>query len=128
MDENGISIHAPLVGSDSDRAKLISRGGISIHAPLVGSDRLCWYHPSKRSNFNPRSPCGERLEVSGKMTKGETFQSTLPLWGATPGTRPVIPHPKYFNPRSPCGERQQKCINYIFVIQNLYAFYTKHFN
>ena len=36
--------------------------GISIHAPRVGSDpkELLW--PSWRSDFNPRSPCGERLK------------------------------------------------------------------
>ena len=36
-------------------------------------------------NFNPRSPCGERLEMRGEMvTKPRLFQSTLPVWGATP--------------------------------------------
>ena len=79
---------------------------ISIHAPRVGSD-FCY---AKRLNltrdFNPRSPCGERLgqplwisdrlaisihaprvgsdEGQGIQTgRGKIFQSTLPVWGAT---------------------------------------------
>ena len=82
-----ISIHAPRVGSDhGHHQRRRRRLGISIHAPRVGSDvaqplyitahrvfqstlpvwgatifasfpilRIC--------NFNPRSPCGERLPV-----------------------------------------------------------------
>ena len=33
---------------------------ISIHAPRVGSDRVSEYISVSRSDFNPRSPCGER--------------------------------------------------------------------
>ena len=35
----------------------------------------------------------------------EKFQSTLPVWGATPGRKKMKDPPDYFNPRSPCGER-----------------------
>ena len=34
---------------------------ISIHAPRVGSDRRTIFVSSRKSYFNPRSPCGERL-------------------------------------------------------------------
>ena len=57
---------------------------ISIHAPRAGSDRR---QPGDyfilSSNFNPRSPCGERLG-------------------------PQLCHAlhQHFNPRSPCGERR----------------------
>ena len=39
------------------------------------------------ADFNPRSPCGERLgrEVWSCITTG--FQSTLPVWGATGPSR-----------------------------------------
>ena len=33
---------------------------ISIHAPRTGSDTACWATAPSRSNFNPRSPHGER--------------------------------------------------------------------
>ena len=78
----GISIHAPLAGSDAVRQAIVDRVGISIHAPLAGSD-----------------PAG-RPEI-----RRARFQSTLPLRGATHGFsigQIQFPH---FNPRSPCGER-----------------------
>ena len=55
---------------------------ISIHAPHAGSDKLYLLSYDGKTNFNPRSPCGERLAN-------------------------VYPcdYQKYFNPRSPCGER-----------------------
>ena len=82
----GISIHAPRVGSDSlspivlsgsigfqstlpvwgatcDGFEAASDFAISIHAPRVGSDKAA-SRPSKAFRyFNPRSPCGERLQI-----------------------------------------------------------------
>ena len=81
----GISIHAPRVGSDLTAAlDLAADGRISIHAPRVGSDLATNTRPTAHvkisihaprvgsdirehkimrvlANFNPRSPCGERL-------------------------------------------------------------------
>ena len=59
------------------------RHGISIHAPHAGSDELSFSRGITPSDFNPRSPCGERHFT-------------------------ILPSHKtaYFNPRSPCGERQ----------------------
>ena len=56
---------------------------ISIHAPRGGSDfypetRLLWW-----TNFNPRSPWGERHSVGTTSYYAFTFQSTLPVGGAT---------------------------------------------
>ena len=56
-------------------------------------------------DFNPRSPCGERLLFPAALVSCLLFQSTLPVWGAT-----LFPHGQHgdksnFNPRSPCGER-----------------------
>ena len=101
-----ISIHAPRVGSDTRvtlPSLMLSRfqstlpvwgatqqgqkqrglSGISIHAPRVGSDREVIMIMSKRSNFNPRSPCGERPGSRKSKFKRLKFQSTLPVWGAT---------------------------------------------
>ena len=81
------------------------------------------------SYFNPRSPCGERLEAALELrcarqisihasrvgsdvvtTKiiPETFgfQSTLPVWGATSAHDRPTKKDLNFNPRSPCGERR----------------------
>ena len=62
--------------------RLIS-DSISIHAPLAGCDR-----PQCRScrilpYFNPRTPCGVRLNSSVILSYRLSFQSTHPLRGAT---------------------------------------------
>ena len=100
---------------------------ISIHAPLAGSDVGSLRPCARPSNFNPRSPCGERHKIKvGAMTAGG-FQSTLPLRGATVSNvllmaslsfqstlllggatnHPILRSLPFsdFNPRSPCGER-----------------------
>ena len=101
-----ISIHAPRVGSDCAGAAFLlcslqfqstlpvwgatwnlrranRKSSISIHAPRVGSDvqgRLFYY---AHCNFNPRSPCGERPSRYASVSGITSFQSTLPVWGAT---------------------------------------------
>ena len=40
-------------------------------------------------HFNPRSPCGERHHKTGVAKDDRKFQSTLPVWGATPTFAPV---------------------------------------
>ena len=101
---------------------------ISIHAPRVGSDIYAHSVLRLDFHFNPRSPCGERPAQYHPLTDIVLFQSTLPVWGATPllvllRTLPLISihaprvgsdcsregklkRLKNFNPRSPCGERQ----------------------
>ena len=146
-----ISIHAPRVGSDPYAAGRCTRPRISIHAPRVGSDHMGYAGHSPAGDFNPRSPCGERrwvdpgVDILGtdfnpRSPCGErrpedkmehlirAFQSTLPVWGATPAEFYVAKHnyisihaPRVgsdvftpctvasstdFNPRSPCGERR----------------------
>ena len=60
---------------------------ISIHAPRVGSD-----------SCRP-----------GVYVQWVSFQSTLPVWGATQLFEVFPPSSQYFNPRSPCGERPARC-------------------
>ena len=55
-----ISIHAPRTGSDWSRSPSPAQRFISIHAPRTGSDQWCVRTGSPPSNFNPRSPHGER--------------------------------------------------------------------
>ena len=81
---NLISIHAPRMGSDMGKPTLpITLTMISIHAPRMGSDMAQGARPETR----------------------ESFQSTLPGWGATSGV--LVGHAtlRHFNPRSPDGER-----------------------
>ena len=124
-------------------------GMISIHAPLTGSDQGPSLWPGSSVDFNPRSPYGERPagnlapadlpDFNPRSPYGErpwsvpssgewrTFQSTLPLRGATCPAKSaetgvwisihapltgsdwgmLCPIKNYinFNPRSPYGER-----------------------
>ena len=52
------------------------------------------------ADFNPRSPCGERLSFAALRINSRVFQSTLPVWGATCG--PFLPaRPKLFQSTLP---------------------------
>ena len=57
------------------------------------------------TNFNPRSPYGERQAESQGQKQSHRFQSTLPLRGATLIYVCTYYEFRYFNPRSPYGER-----------------------
>ncbi len=101
-----ISIHAPLVGSDCCLTCSGRSARISIHAPLVGSDQQGIRRGLRVSNFNPRSPCGERQASSLTGFGTPMISIHAPLVGSD-RNRPVHTgiH-RYFNPRSPCGERR----------------------
>ena len=78
-----VSIHAPHAGRD----KCISLDGylvpVSIHAPHAGRDP-CWRSCTARHPcFNPRAPCGARPHGEMYCLKGDVFQSTRPMRGAT---------------------------------------------
>ena len=87
------------------------------------------------TDFNPRSPCGERRQTitpcaviisisthapragsDGRPTTGGgmilLFQPTLPVRGATGRDFILLFENSDFNPRSPCGERHAKCAAY----------------
>ena len=57
---------------------------ISTHAPRAGSDAVSCPWPGRNSNFNPRSPCGERPGLFNNIVGTVLFQPTLPVRGATP--------------------------------------------
>ena len=101
-----ISIHAPRGGSDAAAIGLLAlviafqstlpvggatglaaptprRGCISIHAPRGGSDRPVSGPCSTPGYFNPRSPWGERPHFVLPPIFYLSFQSTLPVGGAT---------------------------------------------
>ena len=56
-----ISIHALLAESDPVLRLLIGARAISIHALLAESDVCLRLPGGQQDDFNPRSPCGERL-------------------------------------------------------------------
>ena len=78
---------------------------ISIHAPRVGSDGIYTQPRLPDIHFNPRSPCGERLNHSLTMRAYARISIHAPRVGSDIHADSVFSPIKYFNPRSPCGER-----------------------
>ena len=60
---------------------------ISIHALRKESDPGTLRLTKRSKNFNPHSPCGERLHTTFDSKVLSLFQSTLPLRGVTRGVR-----------------------------------------
>ena len=82
---SAISIHTPHAGSDPHNGVDAMDDLISIHTPHAGSDQKAAEIEDKSADFNPHSPCGERLvSYAVDSTEGDAFQSTLPMRGATP--------------------------------------------
>ena len=72
----------PLRGATRLAVSVCSAAAISIHAPLAGCDSR-YIRPARRAmNFNPRTPCGVRLNNPFILLSCENF-----------------------NPRTPCGVR-----------------------
>ena len=135
-----ISIHAPRTGSDEHLRRYIILCDISIHAPRTGSDdAIIDYQSAGFTDFNPRSPHGERHSLlTGLQSENEIsihaprtgsdnqtfllvnvtcrFQSTLPARGATWCLYSCKSCQSYFNPRSPHGERLRATVIVLVVI------------
>ena len=129
MSSNGIiSIHAPHAGRDSPPKNWGQGKGISIHAPHAGRDKFSNTFPPVPTDFNPRAPCGARLDSARHTCRPyyfnprapcgarpvdsafirwmAIFQSTRPMRGATLTALPNVRWRHNFNPRAPCGARR----------------------
>ena len=73
----------PARGATRVRVRFDEGAAISIHAPRTGSDTFCSNSASCPTNFNPRSPHGERPQRRALLKYEQAFQSTLPARGAT---------------------------------------------
>ena len=138
--KTAISIHAPRGGSDRSSTPRYRCSVISIHAPRGGSDNRSGADQDAALHFNPRSPWGERPPFVKWWGRPESFQSTLPVGGATPpaahqpGRQEISIHaPRggsdsdffrcrvashYFNPRSPWGERLFRQHRHLSMVRN----------
>ena len=108
-----VSIHAPRVGRDCiQRAPSDRNNGFNPRAPCGARPPFCiWNRRLKSFNprapcgarpaatsrappikgFNPRAPCGARLCRVDLLCLRCKFQSTRPVWGATPiGEHPEL--------------------------------------
>ena len=100
-----ISTHALLAGRDQNKAKRHHQKQISTHALLAGRDSQQAKAEDRQGHFNPRAPCGARLQTLHPLTTGSKFQPTRSLRGATIQVKKIIIIPINFNPRAPCGAR-----------------------
>ena len=104
-----ISIHAPRMGSDWYTSFFNALLHISIHAPRMGSDedkpKLIEFY----SNFNPRSPNGERRRFEATAQHTRHFNPRSPN-GERPCRELTKSIGKNFNPRSPNGERPNQLL------------------
>ena len=125
----GFQSTLPLRGATRAIFRSMDQQMISIHAPLTGSDCSSGWHTNRTTDFNPRSPYGERrchhssrrhdflISIHAPLTGSDgaddnlfvgwnRFQSTLPLRGATAAFPALSISSGNFNPRSPYGERR----------------------
>ena len=72
-----------------------------------------------KSNFYPRSPCGERRFCACSAGSVCLFLSTLSLRRATGAIGQLQCIPGNFYPRSPCGERHNRGVN-LFRFEHFY--------
>ena len=82
-----ISTHAPRTGSDGSTPQASRRRRFQPTLPARGATQSRQPEPPAASNFNPRSPHGERLPAAKPNSFAAAFQPTLPARGATTGAR-----------------------------------------
>ena len=68
---------------------------ISIHPPRVGWDQVSALCCGDGGHFNPPTPCGVGLDGLKSGGGDGIFQSTHPVWGGTPWTRPWRPGERF---------------------------------
>ena len=95
----------PVWGATGVVSAQSSTSSISIHAPRVGSDDRNYTSSIVTTNFNPRSPCGERRNFDAVRVLDR-----ISIHAPRVGSDSLRDHPRRptcpdFNPRSPCGER-----------------------
>ena len=101
-----ISIHAPHTGSDYSQGSRLLKSVISIHAPHTGSDlTVSLSQRDTRTDFNPRSPYGERQPISIVFEAQERISIHAPHTGSDGSAGGIVSRRANFNPRSPYGER-----------------------
>ena len=92
-------------GATSGRHTSCQAPSISTHAPRAGSDNSPWAGCTSGTDFNPRSPCGERLCADMRCVVLLFISTHAPRAGSDSVAFLLYTHFPYFNPRSPCGER-----------------------
>ncbi len=101
-----ISIHAPRMGSDqmeNETMRLVLAFQSTL--PAWGATRFRQRGQGRRSDFNPRSPHGERRQQLHAGHPQRAISIHAPRMGSDNRESAGDAHSLYFNPRSPHGER-----------------------
>ena len=100
-----ISIHAPHAGSDScDNSFAVIFTDFNPRSPCGERPAAGVCPGTLHPDFNPRSPCGERRALVFEFLQLADFNPRSPC-GERRLLFPLVLAPYHFNPRSPCGER-----------------------
>ena len=101
-----ISIHTPLAGSDYSCSSDAFSGMIfQSTLPLRGATPSNAVK-SASSDFNPHSPCGERLAFKQSLLLFRSYFNPHSPCGERHDYASLQRIIRHFNPHSPCGERQ----------------------
>ncbi len=73
----------PMRGATTSELAYGSDIFISIHAPHAGCDTINQAQGAQEMDFNPRTPCGVRPDLTRSIGTQSVFQSTHPMRGAT---------------------------------------------
>ena len=80
---DGFQSTRPVRGATTEEASGHAGTAVSIHAPRAGRDSCHVSFILSVYGFNPRAPCGARLERTADGGTDRAFQSTRPVRGAT---------------------------------------------
>ena len=89
----------------SSSAATVSAGVFQSTLPVRGATRQPLKYFDCTTDFNPRSPCGERPSVGGVRLRPRKISIHAPRAGSDTVTGDTTLGVMHFNPRSPCGER-----------------------
>ena len=96
----------PMRGATMNSSMAFCRAVFQSTLPMRGATKAGKSTGVIRPNFNPRSPCGERLRRGAVRQAAVYFNPRSPC-GERRRVYPVNTTKVNFNPRSPCGERRR---------------------
>ena len=96
----------PVRGATRSRAEDQAGQEISIHAPRAGCDAARRTLSAVSAHFNPRTPCGVRLDPARISCFCANFNPRTPC-GVRPHQSTTAHKMGDFNPRTPCGVRRE---------------------
>ena len=105
-DWDGFQPTRPLRGATTRHSLKVTVRVFQPTRPLRGATMATVKCARGKRDFNPRAPCGARLDGKEIARSTVKFQPTRPLRGATYGDDLIRKLATNFNPRAPCGARR----------------------